>query len=159
VFGMTDPSATATIEIAAPAERIYALVTDLPRMDKLAEENRGGRWLGRATRAVVGAKFRGTNRNGSRTWCTTARVTDLEPGRRFGFNVTVMLGIIPIARWEYTLEQNGTGCRVTESTWDRRPHWFRPISELRTGTTNRSHRNQRHIQRTLERLKTTAEAF
>jgi hypothetical protein len=155
---MTDPSATATIEIAAPAEKIYALVTDLPRMDKLAEENRGGRWLRGATGPAVGAKFRGTNRNGSRTWCTTARVTDLDPGHRFGFDVTVMRGVIPIARWEYTIEPNGTGCRVTESTWDRRPHWFRPISEFRTGTTNRAHRNQRHIQRTLERLKTTAEA-
>jgi hypothetical protein len=155
---MTTPSATATIEIAAPAEKIYALVTDLARMDKLAEENRGGRWLRGATGPAVGAKFRGTNRNGSRTWCTTARVTDLDPGHRFGFDVTVMRGVIPIARWEYTLEQNGTACRVTESTWDRRPHWFRPISEFRTGTTNRAVRNQRHIERTLERLKAAAEA-
>jgi hypothetical protein len=85
-------------------------------------------------------------------------VTDLEPGRHFGFDVTVMRGIIPIARWEYAIEHNGTGCRVTESTWDRRPHWFRPISEFRTGTTNRAQRNQRHIERTLERLKATAEA-
>jgi len=153
---MGEPTASAQVEIAAPAEEIYALVTDLPGMGKLAEENLGGSWLGGATEAAVGARFRGHNRNGVLHWWTTVVVTDAEPGQRFAFNVS-SLGL-PIARWEYAIEPVDGGCKVTERTWDRRPGWFRPIGGFATGTINRAERNQQHIEATLARLKTTAEA-
>jgi polyketide cyclase/dehydrase/lipid transport protein len=153
---MAEPSASAQVEIAAPAEEIYALVSDLPGMGRLAEENRGGSWLGGLRSPVVGARFRGHNRRGWRRWSTTVTVTDADPGRRFAFDVR-SLGL-PIARWEYAIEPVDGGCRVTESTWDRRPSWFRPIGGFATGAMNRAEVNQHNIERTLARLKASAEA-
>jgi hypothetical protein len=152
---MAEPTASAQVEIAAPAEDVYALVTDLPGMGRLAEENQGGSWLRGADSAAVGAKFRGHNRRGPLHWWTTVTVTDADPGRRFGFDVH-SLGL-PIAHWEYAIEPTEDGCRVTESTWDRRPGWFKPIGGFATASMNRAMINQHNIERTLARLKATAE--
>jgi hypothetical protein len=153
---MSEPSARARTEIGAPPEKIYELVSDLPGMARLAEEFRGGSWLGGVSTARVGARFRGHNRRGWRRWSTTATVIDTDPGQRFAFTVT-SFGI-PVARWQYDIEATGDGCRVTESTWDRRPAWFAPIAGLATGARNRAEVNQRNMERTLERLKSAAEA-
>jgi hypothetical protein len=154
---MAEPTASAQVDIAASPEEVYALVSDLPGMGKLAEENQGGRWLGGHSSAAVGARFRGHNKRGVVRWTTVVTITDADPGRRFSFDVRSM-GFIPIAHWEYTIEPTEAGCRVTESTWDRRPPWFKPIGGLATGSLNRAKINQHNIDRTLERLKSTAEA-
>ena len=153
---MGEPSASAEVEIAAPAEEVYALISDLPGMGKLAEENQGGSWLGGITSAAVGARFRGHNRRGWRRWSTKVTVTDADPGRRFGFDVHAFG--LSSARWEYAIEPTGTGCRVTESTWDRRAGWFRLVGGFATGSMDRAAVNQHNIERTLSRLKATVEA-
>ena len=155
---MTDsaPSATSTVEINATPEAIYALITDLDAMSELAEEAARMRWVSAAAVAAPGAKFRGTNRNGWRRWTTTCKVTDAEPGRRFAFNVT-HTGV-PISRWQYDIAVAATGCSVTESTWDRRPGWFKGPAALATGTPDRQGANAAHIDATLQRLKARAES-
>ncbi|SDC86522.1 SRPBCC family protein [Actinokineospora iranica] len=149
------PDAHAQIDVAAPADRVYALVSDLPGLATLSEEFQRGSWLGGVTEAKVGARFRGANRRGVRWWSTVSTVTDAEP-TRFAFDVR-SLGL-PVSRWQYDIEPTATGCRVTESTWDRRPAWYRPITILATGVSDRSTQNQRNIERTLARLKQAAEA-
>ena len=54
---------------------------------------------------------------------------------------------MPISRWQYDFEATAEGCRVTESTWDRRPGWFKTPAELVTGTRNRRVVNAAHIAR------------
>ena len=151
---MAEPSARGVIEVAAPAERVYALVSDLPAMAAAATEFVGGKWLGGVAGASVGARFRGSNRRGFRRWSTTSTVTDAAPGR-FAFEVR-SFGL-PVSRWQYDIEPSGSGCTVTESTWDRRPGWYRPITALGTGVRDRSTENQRNIEATLVRLKAAAE--
>ncbi len=142
------------IDVAAPAERVYRLVSDLAGMADLAQEYSGGRWLGTGDGPRVGARFRGKNRRGARFWTTVATVTDAGPGR-FAFEVS-SLGL-PVARWQYDIEPDAAGCRVTESTWDRRPAWFRPLTVLATGVRDRTGQNRRNIEATLARLKQAAE--
>ena len=50
------------------------------------------------------------------------------------------------------------GCTVTESTWDKRPAWFKKPAELATGVKNRAEANTAHMEATLARLKARAEA-
>ena len=64
---MTYPTAE-TREIAAPAETVWALVSDLPRMGEWSPENQGGTWLNGATGPAPGAIFTGKNKNGIRRW-------------------------------------------------------------------------------------------
>jgi hypothetical protein len=152
---MTEPTASAQTEIQAAPEAVYALVSDLPGLEKVAAEFERGRWRGGVTEARVGARFRGTNKRAWRRWTTTVTVTDAEPGRRFAFDVTYYG--VPIARWQYDFEPAGTGCLVRESTWDRTPAWFRPIGRLGTGVRDRGAANRRNIERTLRQLKAAAE--
>lgn len=149
------PSATSTVEINASPAAVYALITDLGAMSEIAEETAAMRWA-KGSQAAPGAVFKGTNRNGWRRWTTKCTVTDAEPGQRFAFNVS-HTGV-PISRWQYELAAAGEGCTVTESTWDRRPGWYKTPAGLVTGVMNRAGANSDHIQATLQRLKTRAEA-
>ena len=90
--------AKADVTIDADPTKVYGLITDLPTLASLAEENEAARWH-KGDKAAPGAVFRGTNRNGFRRWTTTCTVTDAEPGRAFGFDVSY-LGV-PIAHWRY----------------------------------------------------------
>lgn len=150
------PSATAQIDITASPEAVYALITDLPTLTELAEETAKMRWT-RGSSAAAGAKFRGSNRNGWHRWSTVCTVTDAEPGARFGFDVTFPPGI-PVSHWRYEITAADGGCRVIESTWDRRPGWFRGPAGLATGVPKRTEANLAHIQATLQRLKQRAES-
>ncbi len=155
---MTDPRVAApiqaSVEIDVRPEVVYDLVTDLPTLASLAEEAVSMTWRkGDAVRP--GAVFSGHNRNGGHSWNTTCTVTAAEPGRRFGFDVRY--AVIPIARWQYDIEEADGGCRVTESTWDRRPGWFRRFAGRATGVSDRPAANAEHIRLTLQRLKQRAE--
>lgn len=152
---MTDPCVTDTVQIDASPDAVYRLITDLPTLASLAEEAVAMEWRkGNAVRP--GAVFTGHNRSASRSWSTKCTVTDAEPGRRFAFDVRHT--VLPIARWQYDITPVGGGCRVTESTWDRRPGWFRKLAGKATGVTDRPAANAEHIRLTLQRLKQRAEA-
>jgi uncharacterized protein YndB with AHSA1/START domain len=156
---MSEPgpaTAAAEVTINADPETVYRLITDLPTLASLAEETDGMRWQKGGT-AARGAVFKGHNRNGSKTWSTTCTVTHAEPGRAFAFDVRS--AVIPVAHWRYDITATGDGsCRVTESTWDRRPGWFRVPAGWATGIKDRTTANGEHIRRTLQRLKEKAEA-
>jgi Polyketide cyclase / dehydrase and lipid transport len=149
-----DPSATSTVEIAAEPSTVYALLTDLATLADLAEETAAMRWT-KGDGVRPGAVFKGTNRNGWRRWTTTCTVTAAEPGRAFAFDVS-HTGF-PVARWRYDIAPTASGCTVTESTWDRRPAWFKLASAPVTGVADRTSANAGHIEATLRRLKARAE--
>jgi hypothetical protein len=155
---MTDrgpASVQADITIAADPATVYGLITDLRTLASLAEENESMK-LRKGDTVAPGAVFKGTNRNGLRRWTTTCTVTDAEPGRAFGFDVSY-LGV-PIAHWHYDIAARDGGCHVTEGTWDRRPGWMAKAGGLATGVGDRDTANSEHIKLTLQRLKETAEA-
>ena len=145
-----------TREIGAPADKVCALVSDVTRMGEWSPENLGGVWLGGATSATPGAKFRGTNRIGKRKWKTVATVIDADAGRRFSFRVST--AGLKVAEWSYAFEPTEHGCRVTESWTDQRAGWFKPIAHLATGVGDRATHNRAGMEQTLERLAATAES-
>ncbi|WP_370969636.1 SRPBCC family protein [Amycolatopsis sp. cg9] len=153
---MTAPNATGRIEIGAAPEVVYALVSDPGKLAEVAEEYAGHRWVGGADGPAVGAKFRGRNRRGFRRWSTLSTITDAEPGRRFGFEVTSVAGL-PVSRWQYDIEPAGAGCVVVESMWERRPAWFKVPTSTVTGVWDRDTANAGNIAATLARLKRAAE--
>jgi polyketide cyclase/dehydrase/lipid transport protein len=152
----TGPSASASVEIDRSPDEVYRLITDLPTLASLAEEAVAME-LRKGDSVCRGAVFVGHNQNGDKRWTTKCTVTDAEPGRIFAFDVRYTG--LPIARWRYDIEAaSDGGCRVTESTWDRRPGWFRKVAHIGTGVTDRAAANAEHIQLTLHRLKQRAEA-
>lgn len=143
------------MSIDAAPDTVYGLITDLSALAACAEEAASMDWRkGHAVRP--GAVFKGHNRNGIFRWSTTCTVTDAEPGRVFAFDVRY-LGL-PVAHWRYDIAADGSGCRVTERTWDRRPGWFAKTAWIGTGVKDRTEANAEHIKVTLQRLKHKAEA-
>lgn len=125
---MAYPTA-ASRDIAAPAEKVWGLVADLPRMGEWSPENRGGKWVKGATGPALGSVFKGSNKNGLRRWSTTVTVVACEPGQVFEFAVTS--GPLAVATWRYEFEANEDGgCRVTESWKDQRQSWFVTVGRL-----------------------------
>jgi hypothetical protein len=109
--------------IAAPADKVWSLVSDLPRMGEWSPQNEGGAWRNGAAGPAVGATFAGKNRNGFRKWTTTATVVACEPGKVFEIAVTT--GRLPVSRWRYEFEATPEGCLVTESWVDERNAFIR----------------------------------
>jgi hypothetical protein len=138
-----------SIDIECPPEAAFAVIVDLPNMNRLSPENTGGEWIGVATGPRVGAKFKGTNARDRDSWFTIAKVFAYDPPRHFGFNVTFK--VFNIARWEYSIEPTPGGCRVTETWTDRRNAIVR-----RQGDADgfiRAEFTKESIRTTLERLK------
>jgi len=148
-------SVSVSRDIAASPEQLWSMVADVTRMGEWSPENEGGTWLGGATTATPGARFRSQNRVGKRSWKTVATVVDADPGRRFSFRVTA--GPVKVVEWAYAFEATADGCRVTESWTDLRPGWFKPIAGLVTGVGDRPTHNQQGMEETLQRLAAVAE--
>ncbi|HVM09836.1 MAG TPA: SRPBCC family protein [Acidimicrobiales bacterium] len=153
---MTEQDVSCSTRVAARAEDLYALVSDVTRMGEWSPENLGGRWLGGATAATVGARFRGSNRRGWRRWSTTCTVVAAEPAQRFAFEVD--FARIPASRWTYEFHQE-SDCTVVTETWtDRRPRWFAVLAGMTMGIEDIRGHNEENIRKTLARLATAAEA-
>ena len=143
------------VVIAASADVVYELVSDPLRMAQWSPECVRCRWIGNADRPQVGARFRGTSRNGWHRWSTTSEITAVEPDRRFAWDVTYFGR--PVARWEYRLEPHPEGVRLVEAVDDRRGRVLRAVSPYITGSRDRSRRNAATMATTLEAVKTAAE--
>jgi hypothetical protein len=152
---MSDAEVSGTVRIAAPADEIYALVSDVTRMGEWSPENVGGRWLGDIATPVVGARFTGANRRGWRRWSTTCTVTAAEPGRNFAFDVA--FNGIPVSRWAYELQPDGEETVVTESWADRRPARFALLVGPFMGMGDIRDFHRENIRQTLANLATAAE--
>ncbi len=105
-----------TVRMAAPADKIWALVSDIENTGRFSPETFAAEWLGGATGPAVGVKFRGhVNRNGwGLKYATVCRIVACEPGREFAFTVLGPRGI-PINTWRYVFEPVDDGTDVTES--------------------------------------------
>lgn len=154
---MSEKRVSASTEIAASPETIYAMVSDLPRMGEWSPDNVGGEWLGGATEAAVGAKFKGKNKNGKKTWTGLVVVTDAVAPNKFAF--TTVVGPMKIGNWSYQITPTGSGCAVTETWEDTRNAVFSlPIlGKVITGVADRPTHNKAAMETTLANMKKAAE--
>ena len=141
--------------ISATPERVYDLITDLPRMGEWSPENQGGRWLQGATCAAPNARFKGKNQNGWRKWSTVAQVLVADRPREFVFEVTSRG--FRVAKWGYVLQPVTGGTKVTETWYDNRSSLFAKVSSTAVGVRNRAEFNRVGMEQTLERLAAAAE--
>jgi Polyketide cyclase / dehydrase and lipid transport len=152
------PWITRTVRIAAPPRAVWETVTDLPRMGELSPENRGGKWIGGATGAAKGARFRGVNRNGELRWWTRVKVVEYEPERLFTFDVRSPFGV-RVSRWSYELAPAVGGGTLLSEHWYRVGSWFvrRILGPRVTGQADRPGFNEKSIEHTLAAAKARLE--
>jgi hypothetical protein len=145
-----------SVVIHAPAERIYVLVADLPRMGDWSPECRQVEWVDGSDGPAEGATFIGHNQGGPgglMKWSRRGRVLSAEPGREFAF--VTEEGGRESTEWRYRLEPEEGGTRVTESYTVR---WIPTWARILDVPTNRARELREAMQHTLQQLKGAAEA-
>lgn len=166
--------AEATIVCAAPADHVYALVSDLAASGRWSEECRGGTWIEGAPGAI-GSVFRGDNERPvdvvawapvvRGVWTTESEVIAAEPGRLFSWAVRMTSGIAQDSVWTYRIEPTGDGCmvrhsfRMGEATEGVRGILSRmPDEDSTRFFTDWGAKVRRDLQATLKRVRDVAEA-
>jgi hypothetical protein len=145
-----------SLVIDAPADRIYELVADLPRMGDWSPECRRVEWLDGSDGPKEGANFIGHNQGGPRglmKWSRRGRVLSADPGCEFAF--VTEEGGRESTEWRYRLEPEEGGTRLTESYTVR---WIPTWARIVDVPTNRAQELRDGMQHTLQQLKGAAEA-
>lgn len=144
----------AHIEIDAPPERVWTVVSDIARM---------GEWSPECRKVVVvgtpreGTHLIGLNRRRWTVWPTNSRIVRYEPGRAIAWKVFTNR-----ATWSYELEPTaGGGTRVIERR-DLPSNGLAPISAAFTkaflgGAASHDAELLEGMQTTLDRIKSTVE--
>jgi uncharacterized protein YndB with AHSA1/START domain len=145
-----------SIDIAASPDAVWTMVSDPTRVPQWSPELAKVKWLGGADRAAVGARFKGTNRNGLYRWSTWCTVTELEPGRVFAYRVSAYG--FNVSEWRYEVTPTASGCTLRESTVDRRGLLMRTGGAAATGVYKRTPHNLDGIRATLRAIKAAAES-
>ncbi len=103
-----DETLTASTEVRASPERVYAVVSDVTRTPEWSPETTRAEWLSADS-------FRAWNRRRLGRWKTVANVVEAEPGRRFSFVVQAMGG--DWTQWTYLIEPGSAAgtARLTET--------------------------------------------
>lgn len=96
----------AAVDIIAPPERVWQIVTDLDRMPEFSPTTRRMKALGTPK---VGTWTINWNKVGRRVWPTSSRIISYEPEREFAFRMNEN-GIT----WRYIFEPTATGTRLTQ---------------------------------------------
>jgi uncharacterized protein YndB with AHSA1/START domain len=110
------PEVQVEVLIDAPAERVWALVSDIGLPARFSSELREAHWLDPDDRARPGARFVGRNGHpAAGEWETTSVVTAAEPGVRFAWAVGEEAN--PAATWGFDLAPQGSGVRLRQ--WAR----------------------------------------
>jgi hypothetical protein len=103
-----DETLTASTEVRASAEQVYAVISDVTRIPEWSPETRRAEWLGPD-------RFRAWNPRRLGRWRTVANVVEAWPGHKFSFIVQAVGG--DWTQWTYLVEPGadpGT-TRLTET--------------------------------------------
>jgi hypothetical protein len=99
----------------APPDAVWQLVADVTRTGEWSHECRRVRWLGSATAATPGARFRGSNRSGWLRWRRVCEVLIVDPPRKLAWR-TLSTPLYPDStEWRIVIQPAGTGTRIAES--------------------------------------------
>lgn len=146
-----------TVHMAASADRVWDLVSDVTRVGEFSPETFEAEWLDGASGPRAGARFRGHVRRNGRgpVYWTACTVVACVPGREFAFAVTGPGGKT-VNTWRYQLEPSADGTDVTESfelanTPLMRLYWM--VAGFARGRTNLD-----GMRVTLERMKAVIES-
>ena len=107
------PGVTVEVDVDAPPERVWSLVSDISIAAQFSEEFQGAGWAESFDTPELGAQFIGTNQHPKiGEWQTTSTITELVENERFGWAVGTD-EVSAAARWRWEIDElHGHRCRL-----------------------------------------------
>jgi uncharacterized protein YndB with AHSA1/START domain len=144
---------SASVDVDADPESVWAVVSDVTRMSEWSPECRKIVVLG-SPRSGLGTRLLGLNRRGWAVWPTTSQVVRFDAPRAVAWK-TKESG----ATWTYELEATGTGTRLTgRRDLPAYTAGTKLMAPLIGGARGHDEELVAGITTTLERIKTAVEA-
>jgi uncharacterized membrane protein len=113
--GTVQTSGRVEVTVDADPESVWRVVGDVTRTGEWSHECRSVHWMGGASAAVPGARFRGTNRAGLWRWSRTSEIVTVEEGREIVWR-TVPTALFPDStRWCIEVHPAARGTRIIQS--------------------------------------------
>ena len=110
------PTTEAVQRLSCGIDTAWRYVTDITLPLHNSPELQAVEWLDGADRVAVGARFKGRNRNDMLgEWETVCEVVEVEPGRRWVYNMVTSGGVG--ATWGFEVEPSTDGSIVRQ--WAR----------------------------------------
>ena len=103
------PTVEVSVDIDAPIDAVWDLVTDINLSARFQDEFKGAEWLDDGPH--LGAQFVGRNAIGDRTWETTSTLVAYEPPHLFRWAVNDVQN--PAATWTFRLDEHDHGTTLT----------------------------------------------
>lgn len=104
---MAEPLIEESIEINAPAEAVWSVISDLKRMGEWSPQCK--KMFIRGGNVGVGTRTININRRGPLVWPTTSKVIRFEPNKALSFRVSENHTV-----WSYAITPSGDGVTLTE---------------------------------------------
>lgn len=144
-----------SVDISAPPEQVWGLVTDVTNMGRWSPECHRCEWQRGASGPAVGAVFKGWNKRGLMRWSTVSTVVVADEPSHFAWEVEQSR-----MRWGYRFEPSGDGTKVTEYRDEigPKPLYVRVAYKLRLLGGDPDAIVRAGMKETLDRLKAAAEA-
>jgi hypothetical protein len=110
------PTVASTVSIAAPADIVWRLVSDITLPTRFSSELTSVEWLDGATEPAVGARFVGRSRHAAiGEWQTVCVVTAVDADRCFEWAVGHPAH--PSSIWRFTISEQPGGGEVQLEQW------------------------------------------
>jgi Polyketide cyclase / dehydrase and lipid transport len=106
-------SCRVSVDVAAPVEAVWQVVSDPTRTPEWSHECRRVEFLGGTTEPGPGAVFAGANRHGRTTWSRTCTIFSFDEAREFGYVTSGRQG--DATAWHFRLDPIAAGTRLSQA--------------------------------------------
>ena len=130
----------ADVTVEEPVDAVWRVVSDVTRTGEWSHECHQVSWLGGATSAAPGVRFRGRNRSGPWRWSRTCEVVSVDPPRAITWRTIPTWRFVDSTDWSIVLEPVAAGTRIVQTfEVTRCPDWWeRLVSRLVTAHLDRT---------------------
>lgn len=105
----------ASVTVAVPPERVWAVISDVRRVGEWSGECRECVWVEGADGPTSGARFRGRNRRGGVRWTRLNEVVLADRPHTFVWRTIARAPFLDSTEWRVSLAPDGAGTHISES--------------------------------------------